>query len=68
MHAFYELNKIGEIARSRLPNNEWLEKQLTTHVNLMRNTSEIFVWLMGESKLIFQCIYHTRLYENVHLP
>ena len=31
---FYELNKVMEIARSHLPNNKWLQKTLTSNVNI----------------------------------
>ncbi len=32
--AFYELNKLAELARGWLPNNTWLQSQLTTNVNI----------------------------------
>ena len=31
---FYELNKMKEIARSRLPNNTWLQGRLTANMNI----------------------------------
>jgi hypothetical protein len=31
---YYELNKIMEIARSRLPSNEWLKLRLTANMNI----------------------------------
>jgi trimeric autotransporter adhesin len=32
--AFYEVNKIAELARGWLPNNTWLQSQLTANVNI----------------------------------
>jgi len=32
--AFYELNRIAELARGWLPNNTWLQSQLTANVNI----------------------------------
>ena len=32
--SFYELNKVMEIARSHLPNNQWLKRKLSTNVNI----------------------------------
>eukprot|EP00970_Alexandrium_tamarense_P011795 scaffold2570_cov223-Alexandrium_tamarense.AAC.21 len=34
---FYELNRIMEIARSRLPTNDWLQKRLTSNMNIDDN-------------------------------
>ncbi len=35
--AFYELNRIKAMARGQLPNNSWLQAQLTANVNLNLN-------------------------------
>ena len=34
---FYELNRIKEMARAQLPNNEWLQGQLTAIMNINEN-------------------------------
>jgi hypothetical protein len=39
--AFYEVNKLAEMARGWLPNNTWLKNRLTTNVNL-NNTCNAF--------------------------
>jgi hypothetical protein len=39
--AFYEVNKLAEMARGWLPNNTWLRARLTTNVNL-NNTCNAF--------------------------
>jgi hypothetical protein len=39
--AFYEVNKLAEMARGWLPNNTWLQARLTTNVNI-NNTCNAF--------------------------
>jgi hypothetical protein len=39
--AFYEINKLAELARGWLPGNTWLQNRLTTNVNL-NNTCNAF--------------------------
>jgi len=49
--AFYEVNKIAELARGWLPTNTWLNNRLTTNVNL-NNTCNAF-WSPGAGTINF---------------
>lgn len=39
---FYELNKMQEIARGYLPDNNWLQQQLTANMNINNNCNAYY--------------------------
>jgi trimeric autotransporter adhesin len=45
--AFYEVNKIAELARGWLPANTWLRSRLTTNVNLNNTCNAFYSTLQG---------------------
>jgi hypothetical protein len=45
--AFYEVNRIAELARGWLPSNTWLQNRLTTNVNINNTCNAFYSTLQG---------------------